>query len=138
MNELYVRVKPKIGAEQFHRCAMLFTLAWSLVTVDDATAQRLREEQMLEVSSDTPADDVSPADSVGQGETADEPDTVASAPDTHVEPETTPGDPVSATGEGTESDIPLDAPELVAQASSLPEADGAAQVEAVKPTKAKK
>lgn len=56
MKERYVRVKPKSGAERFHRCGMLFTLAWALVTVDEATAARLDEEQMLEVSLVCPVD----------------------------------------------------------------------------------
>ena len=54
MNKLYVRVAPKVGLEQFYRCAILFTLAWMLVEVDEATAARLNEEQMLETSDTVP------------------------------------------------------------------------------------
>lgn len=61
MNQLYVRVAPKSGNTQFYRCAMLFTLAWLFVEVDDATKQRLEEEQMLETSEAKPADYVDPA-----------------------------------------------------------------------------
>lgn len=55
MSQLYVRVAPKSGVTQFYRCAILFTLAWALVEVDKATAARLHEEQMLEVSETEPA-----------------------------------------------------------------------------------
>ena len=54
MNKLYVRVAPKVGLEQFYRCAILFTLAWMLVEVDEATAARLNEEQMLDTSDTVP------------------------------------------------------------------------------------
>ncbi len=60
MTKLYVRVAPKKGIATFHRCAIAFTLAWLLVEVDDATAARLREEQMLEVSDTQPDDYVAP------------------------------------------------------------------------------
>lgn len=60
MNKLYVRVAPKKGITTFHRCAIAFTLAWLLVEVDNATAARLREEQMLEVSDTQPDDYVAP------------------------------------------------------------------------------
>ena len=56
----YVRVLPKTGAQSFFRCGMAFTPAWSEVEVDDATAKRLDQEQMLEVSADKPADYVAP------------------------------------------------------------------------------
>jgi len=60
MNKLYVRVAPKKGLTSFYRCAILFTIAWLLVEVDNATAARLREEQMLEVSDTQPDDYVAP------------------------------------------------------------------------------
>lgn len=54
MKTIYVRVAKK-GVEKFHRCGHQFTGAWAeLVGVDDATAERLREEQMLEVSNVKP------------------------------------------------------------------------------------
>lgn len=57
MITLYVRVAPKKGIEHFYRCAFLFTQAWrKLVELDEATANRLGEEQMLEVSVEKPAD----------------------------------------------------------------------------------
>ena len=57
MITLYVRVAPKKGIEHFYRCAFLFTQAWrKLLELDEATANRLGEEQMLEVSFDKPAD----------------------------------------------------------------------------------
>lgn len=61
MTKLYVRVAPKKGITTFHRCAIAFTLAWLLVDVDEATAARLREEQMLEVSDTEPEGYVAPA-----------------------------------------------------------------------------
>jgi hypothetical protein len=54
MNKLYVRVQPKSGVSSFYRCAILFTVAWLMVKVDDATANRLHEEQMLETSEKQP------------------------------------------------------------------------------------
>ena len=54
MQNLYVRVNPKAGDTQFYRCALLFTLAWSMVEVDAATAARLHEEQMLDTSETVP------------------------------------------------------------------------------------
>lgn len=61
MKQLYVRVHLKTGAEKFHRCGMAFTREWQKVEVDAATAKRLEEEQMLEVSADVPADYVAEA-----------------------------------------------------------------------------
>jgi len=46
---LNVRVAPKSGAKQFYRCGIEFTDEAKEVEVDDATATRLLEEQMLEV-----------------------------------------------------------------------------------------
>jgi hypothetical protein len=54
MKKIYVRVKPKSPVAVFHRCAMKFDAAWLEVIVDDATAKRLGEEQMLEVSETQP------------------------------------------------------------------------------------
>lgn len=57
MKTLYVRIKPKTGADGFFRCGMKFTRAWqTLESVDDATARRLEEEQMLEVSDVKPTE----------------------------------------------------------------------------------
>lgn len=82
MKTLFVRVQPKTGATRFHRCAILFTQDWRRVDVDDATAQRLQSEQMLEVSETAPAGFVdvaagdsaeSTADGGGAGTSADAP-----------------------------------------------------------------
>lgn len=54
MKKIYVRVKPKSPVAVFHRCAMQFEAAWLERIVDDATAKRLGEEQMLEVSETKP------------------------------------------------------------------------------------
>lgn len=51
---LHVRIHLKTGAESFYRCGMSFSRDWKQVEVDAATAQRLHEEQMLEVSTTDP------------------------------------------------------------------------------------
>lgn len=52
---LYVRVKPKSGSTEFYRCGFLHTLLWvPLTDLDDATAERLQNEQMLETSEEKP------------------------------------------------------------------------------------
>ena len=53
---LFVRIHPKQkGVTRFFRCGFEFVQAWTLVSdLDDATAQRLEEEQMLEVSESAP------------------------------------------------------------------------------------
>lgn len=56
MKTLYVRVDRKAAAQKFFRCGHEFGKAWKMVGVDEATAQRLEEEQMLEVAATAPAD----------------------------------------------------------------------------------
>lgn len=56
MKTLYVRVNLKKGIKQFYRCGFSFDKSWLKVDVDKATADRLEEEQMLEVSETKPAD----------------------------------------------------------------------------------
>ena len=52
---LFVRVQPRSGQKTFFRCGMEFSQAWRKVDdVDAATAKRLEEEQMLEVSETEP------------------------------------------------------------------------------------
>lgn len=53
---LYVRIHLKTGSQKFHRCGIAFSREWQKVEADDATAKRLKEEQMLEVSEKEPAD----------------------------------------------------------------------------------
>ncbi len=61
LKELYVRVNLKTKSQKFFRCGVQFTREWKLLTeVADVTAKRLREEQMLEVSVERPADYVEP------------------------------------------------------------------------------
>ena len=55
MTKLYVRVAPKSGAESFFRCGEQFGKDWKEVEVDTATAERLQDEQMLEVTNKKPA-----------------------------------------------------------------------------------
>lgn len=56
MKKLFVRIGQKAGPETFYRCGMEFARAWQQVEVDNATADRLQSEQMLEVSEDQPED----------------------------------------------------------------------------------
>lgn len=64
---LYVRINQRKKVESFFRCAIKFSRAWqTLEEVDEATARRLKEEQMLEVSETKPddlEDDASAGDS---------------------------------------------------------------------------
>ena len=59
---LYVAIVAATGAQRFFRCGMEFTPAWKRVEVDEATVQRLREEQMLRVVDEKPADYQEPGD----------------------------------------------------------------------------
>lgn len=57
MKTLYVRVQPRSGQATFFRCGIQFGKDWQKLTdIDAATAKRLEEEQMLEVSETKPAD----------------------------------------------------------------------------------
>lgn len=56
VRKLFVRVQPKSGQKMFFRCGTQFSQAWQEVEVDNATAKRLEEEQMLEVSEKQPMD----------------------------------------------------------------------------------
>ena len=57
MKTLYVRIDPRKEVESFWRCGIQFGQAWQAVRdLDDATAQRLEEEQMLETTETRPAD----------------------------------------------------------------------------------
>lgn len=110
MKTLYVRVQPRSGQSTFHRCGIQFSKAWLKVTdIDAATAQRLEEEQMLEVSETKPADYEEPATNaadpavdlaaavVGSGTPAAAPDTGAAAAklDAALVAETAPQDPLT-------------------------------------------
>ena len=63
---LYVRIKPKAGVVKFFRCGIQFTRSWQkLVDLDEATARRLDEEQMLDTSETKPNDYVDPDAATG-------------------------------------------------------------------------
>ncbi|MDR3087275.1 MAG: hypothetical protein LBU45_04915 [Azoarcus sp.] len=49
--KLIVRIAPRKPGEKFRRCGLEFGRDWKAVDVDDATAARLRAEQMLEVAA---------------------------------------------------------------------------------------
>lgn len=53
---LFVRILPKSGPEKFFRCGMEFSSDWKKKEVDNATAERLKSEQMLEVTEKEPED----------------------------------------------------------------------------------
>ena len=95
MKKLYVRVQPKKSVTKFFRCGFLFALAWQEVEVDNATAKRLEEEQMLEVSETKPAEleNEAPneADPSGDSTAVTGSGTPAAAPDTGTQ--TAPEDP---------------------------------------------
>lgn len=79
MKTLYARIKPKLGATRFFRCGIEFGQAWTEVRcLDDATAQRLEEEQMLEVTETRPAELDEPQ--AGDSAAALVPDAVVTAP----------------------------------------------------------
>jgi hypothetical protein len=90
MKKLYVRVQPKSGLKTFFRCGMGFSQAWQPVDVDDATAKRLAEEQMLEVSETKPDDYVDETpnapDRAGNSVDSAVTDTPAAAPVADPEP----------------------------------------------------
>jgi len=57
MKTLYVRIAKNKENQRFWRCGIEFGQAWKKVSdLDDATAQRLKEEQMLEVTEMCPAE----------------------------------------------------------------------------------
>lgn len=58
---LFARIHLKTGSEKFFRCGIEFSREWKKLTdVDAATAKRLKEEQMLDVVEEQPADYVDP------------------------------------------------------------------------------
>lgn len=68
MNTLYGRIHPRQEAKRFFRCGFEFGRDWrSVGEVDAATAQRLAEEQMLEVTGTLPAE----SDAAPAGDSAD-------------------------------------------------------------------
>lgn len=56
MTKVYVRLVPVARQDSFFRCGTRFIKQWQTVEVDDATLNRLKAEQMLEVSEEKPAD----------------------------------------------------------------------------------
>lgn len=90
MKTLFVRINPRKEAESFWRCAIQFTKVWKKVSdLDAATAQRLEEEQMLEVSetrpADYPEDELAGDSAVVSGLSAEVNEPPAAAPDAAAE-----------------------------------------------------
>jgi len=118
MTQVYVRLVPVARQDSFFRCGTRFKKQWQAVEVDDATLNRLKAEQMLEVSVEQPADLEN-----------DTPNTA---------------DPVGVSGTGTASDPPAAAPtgsvSAPAAADAAPPATPArgAAAPAKKPAAAKK
>lgn len=56
LKKLWVRIQVRLAAEKFFRCGMEFTREWPKepIEVDEATAERLKQEQMLEVTDIDP------------------------------------------------------------------------------------
>jgi len=54
MAKIFVRINPRTHAQKFRRCGVEFSQGWQAIDADEATEQRLRSEQMLEVI-DAPA-----------------------------------------------------------------------------------
>lgn len=56
LKKLWVRIQPKQASQKFYRCGMEFTREWpeEPVEVDEATAERLEQEQILEVTYNDP------------------------------------------------------------------------------------
>lgn len=77
--KICVRIKPRSAAQRFYRCGQEWTKNWREVEVDAATAQRLEEEQMLEVM------DVVAANLEGQ-EALNAADAASAAPNTPEPP----------------------------------------------------
>lgn len=87
---LFVRVQLKSGQKTFFRCGIKFSQDWLRVDdVDAATAKRLEEEQMLEVSEKQPVDyeEQAPnaADTAGKPTSGGTSGTPAAAPNDQTE-----------------------------------------------------
>lgn len=85
LKKLWVRIQVRLAAEKFFRCGMEFTREWPKepIEVDEATAERLEQEQMLEVTDIDPNVAALPAD-----QTSDTPITgVSGAADAKTAPE---------------------------------------------------
>ncbi|BCB28429.1 hypothetical protein SKTS_33150 [Sulfurimicrobium lacus] len=87
---LFVRVQPKSGQKTFFRCGIQFSQDWLPVyDVDAATAKRLKEEQMLEVSETRPAEleneTLNAADPAGGSSAGSASDAPAAAPEDQTE-----------------------------------------------------
>ena len=78
--QLFVRINPRAGIEKFFRCGIAFGPAWQLVAnLDAATAQRLHDEQMLEVSATEPEGYVPEVDAEADAKAAAEAQAAAEA-----------------------------------------------------------
>ncbi|MCK9635973.1 MAG: hypothetical protein M0R41_06820 [Methylobacter tundripaludum] len=56
LKKLWVRIQPKQASQKFYRCGIGFSREWpeQPIEVDKATAERLEQEQMLEVIYNDP------------------------------------------------------------------------------------
>jgi hypothetical protein len=50
--KLKVRIAPGVGTRKHRRCGLQFSRDWTEVDIDDATARRLKADQMLEVEKE--------------------------------------------------------------------------------------
>lgn len=54
--KIYVRINQRLPHQAFYRCGYKFGKSWRELDVDKATAMRLFDEQMLDVSEKCPAE----------------------------------------------------------------------------------
>lgn len=139
---LYVRINPQQkGIERFYRCGIKFGQEWQrLEGIDGATALRLEEEQMLEVSTIRPAElgeeEPNEDDPSGDSDAAVAADTSSAAPadttdaapaDAVTEPPAADGAEAPADVPQAAADAPTDAPPAAAEVpADVPPADTAA------------
>ncbi len=78
--QIWVRIHPKQELQKFFRCGMQFGREWPQepIEADEATAKRLQQEQMLEVTDTDPnqdtVSDASESDAGGGGNVATPPE----------------------------------------------------------------
>lgn len=130
MKTLYVRINPRKEAERFYRCGVEFGRDWKAVSdLDDATAQRLEEEQMLEVT------DVRPAELEDEAQAGDSANAIDPTTDNAAPPAPAP-DEATAAAEAAPAEA---APAEAAPAEAAPaEAAPAEAAPAATPAKTKK
>lgn len=139
MKTLYVRINQRKEAERFYRCGIEFGRGWKKASdLDDATAQRLEEEQMLEVTATHPAE---LEDEAQAGDSANAIDPGAGSP---VPPADAPEAVIEETADMVETPVPVsfiaaaEAVEASQAAEAAADEAAAGQPAAAKPSAKKK